>query len=86
MPRGVDLSKLPGGQLKKLVNRAQRKELPCGMEVTALLVAMKKHDFDMAACAKEARAVTDCMSAIKRKGHKPSTVYHIMRLAKQSKR
>ena len=69
-----------------MVNRAQRKDVPCAVEVTALLVAMKNDDFDMAACRKESKALTDCMAAIKRKGHKPTTVYHINRLAKQSKR
>ena len=86
MPRSVPLHKLPSGQLKKLVNRAQRKTLPCSAEVMMLLTAMKRNDFDMAACRKEATAVTDCMAAIKRKGHKATTVHHIMRLSKQSKR
>ena len=86
MPRGVDLTRLPGGQLKKLVARSARKELACSAEVTALIVAMKANDFDMARCKKESRMLTDCMSAIKRKGHKPSTIHHIMRLAKDQKR
>jgi len=86
MPRGVDLTKLPGGQLKKLVARSARKELACAAEVTTLIVAMKANDFDMARCRPQVKTLTDCMSAIKRKGHKPATIHHIMRLAKEAKR
>lgn len=70
--------------------RPRRQQQPCRTEMAAFLMCTKMNDFDDANCGREILALEMCnkaLMAVKKKTlHKPTTNYHLQRLARAALR
>ena len=62
------------------------KVIPCMEETTALMTALKKHNFDMSKCLRESALLDKCTSAHAKAPKAKNTInFHLQRLARLAK-